>query len=154
MIAHRRVMSLFALRLPSFQPVTSLCHKWAASHCVFGGWPPFTQYLSEADFYMCIKYNIFPFVIQITRDEYGFVGNKVIPVQQKNNPRDWRHLAVMLSYAQSNIHCKCSDGDKLPILCAKRVGGRCKPMASWDSASLPSSRRERPCLVAEDGAAW
>ena len=40
------------------------------------------------DFYMCIKHNKFPFVIQITRDEYGFVGNKVIPVQQKNNPKD------------------------------------------------------------------
>ncbi|MDE7283632.1 MAG: 2-phosphosulfolactate phosphatase [Lachnospiraceae bacterium] len=30
----------------------------------------------EADFYMCIKYNIFPFVIKITRDETGYVASK------------------------------------------------------------------------------
>ena len=30
----------------------------------------------EADFYMCIKYNKFPFVIKIEKDEMGFVTNR------------------------------------------------------------------------------
>ena len=30
----------------------------------------------EADFYMCIKYNKFPFVIKIEKDEIGFVARK------------------------------------------------------------------------------
>lgn len=30
----------------------------------------------EADFYMCIKYNMFPFVITIEKDEIGYVANK------------------------------------------------------------------------------
>lgn len=32
----------------------------------------------EADFWMCTKYNRFPFVIKVERDEIGFVTNKVI----------------------------------------------------------------------------
>lgn len=31
----------------------------------------------EADFYMCIKYNIFPFVIKIEKDEIGFVASRI-----------------------------------------------------------------------------
>ena len=42
----------------------------------------------EADFYMCIECNKFPFVIKIQTDEYGFIGSKVVPVQEKNNPDD------------------------------------------------------------------
>ena len=30
----------------------------------------------EADFYMCVKYNKFPFVIKIEKDEIGFVASK------------------------------------------------------------------------------
>ena len=30
----------------------------------------------EADFYMCVKYNKFPFVIKIEKDELGFVASK------------------------------------------------------------------------------
>ena len=30
----------------------------------------------EADFYMCVKPNIFPFVIRIEKDEIGFIANK------------------------------------------------------------------------------
>ncbi len=30
----------------------------------------------EADFYMCIKYNIFPFIIKIEKDEIGYVASK------------------------------------------------------------------------------
>lgn len=31
----------------------------------------------EEDFWMCIKCNRFPFVIRISRDEYGFIANKI-----------------------------------------------------------------------------
>ena len=31
----------------------------------------------EEDFWMCIKYNKFPFVIQISKDEMGYVANKI-----------------------------------------------------------------------------
>lgn len=31
----------------------------------------------EADFYMCVKCNQFPFVITIEKDELGYVANKV-----------------------------------------------------------------------------
>ena len=30
----------------------------------------------EADFYLCVKYNKFPFVIKIEKDEIGFVASK------------------------------------------------------------------------------
>lgn len=30
----------------------------------------------EADFYMCVKYNIFPFIIKIEKDETGFIASK------------------------------------------------------------------------------
>ncbi len=34
----------------------------------------------EADFYMCIEYNKFPFVIKMDKDEIGFVANKEITI--------------------------------------------------------------------------
>lgn len=34
----------------------------------------------EADFYMCIEYNKFPFVITIEKDEMGYVANKEITI--------------------------------------------------------------------------
>lgn len=32
---------------------------------------------SYEDFWMCIKYNQFPFVIQISKDEMGYVANRI-----------------------------------------------------------------------------
>ncbi|MCI8327216.1 MAG: 2-phosphosulfolactate phosphatase [Lachnospiraceae bacterium] len=37
----------------------------------------------EADFYLCVKYNQFPFVIEIEKDEMGFVANKKVVGENK-----------------------------------------------------------------------